>query len=122
MTVKLEAPYPSIQVISFLPNPVFNDSEACTNEIQKHYTMDGRLYTYIKQTNGRRKLLMQFNLHRMKGLELRAFIRAFYSTKIRLTDHLGVRWIGYFTVNPFDFSTGSGELQDIQLEFEGVKE
>jgi len=86
----------------------------------KQYTMDGQLHTYVKSSQ-RRKLILQFKLDRMKGLELRAFLRVFYSSQIKLTDHLGVVWAGYFTVNPFDFSTGSAELQDITLEFQGTK-
>jgi len=120
--IQLQAPYPLIQTITCLPNPELSDSEAILDEIIKKRSMDGTLHTYIKTKNNRRKLLMQFKLDRLKGLELRAFIRAYYLTKIRIIDHLDQVWVGNFTVNPFEFDTGSSERQDIILEFEGIKQ
>ena len=122
MTVKLEAPYPSIQTVTILPNPRWNDSESLTNSINIHRTMRGNTYTYVKTTNNRRRLFMNFNITRMKGLELQAFIKSYFSSTLKLTDHLGVSWVGKFTSNPFNFSTpGPAEYQDIQLEFEGTQ-
>lgn len=122
MSVRLAAPYPTIQTITYLPSPDFSDSESITPEVQRQYTMTGRLYTYIKTKNNRRRLLMRFNMTREKGLELIAFVRAYYRSKIQLTDHLGIDWVVEMTVNPFDFDTpGPSEWQTIQLEFEGVK-
>jgi hypothetical protein len=120
MAIRLEAPYPLVETTSFLPNPSFSDSEGLTEEIVQKRTMNGRLYTYVKTKSGRRRLLLSFTLDRMKGLELRAFFRSYYYSKIKLTDHLGISWIGYFTSNPFEFETNSKERQNIQIEFEGI--
>lgn len=116
MTVRFEA----YQTIMYLPNPTFSDSENSTAEIRRKFSMNGTRRTYVKSKDGRRKLIMRFDLTRAKGLELHAFIRAYYSTEILLTDYNDVVWLGYFTSNPFDFETPSrGEYQNIQIEFEG---
>lgn len=119
--IKLEAPYPLYQTTTILPNPDFNDSEALTDEINIRRSMNGTLYTYVKTKNQRRKLVFALRLDRMKGLELRAFLRAYYRSKIKLTDHLDQIWLGNITSNPFALETGSGERQTIQLEFEGCE-
>ena len=109
------------QTITLLPNPQFSDSEALTSEVSSKQTMDGTRHTYVKTKNARRKLIFQLNLNRMKALELREFIRSYYRSEIRLTDHLNVSWLGYFTSNPFDFESVLDERQVIQLEFEGCE-
>lgn len=119
--IKLEAPYPNINTISYLPNPQFGDSEAENIEVQKHVMISGKKYTYVKTSNDRRKLLFSLYLTRMKALELKAFIKSYFASSIKLTDHLSQVWIGHFTLNPFDFEVvGPSEYCNIQLEFEGV--
>jgi hypothetical protein len=92
--------------------------------------MDGTRYTYVKRKN-RRKLLWSFRLTRNKGLELRAFIYAYFASQIVITDHLDRVWRGHIVGNPFEFNTSDkagpainpmprGETQTIELEFEGV--
>ncbi len=116
MTVRLEA----YQTITYLPNPTFSDSENLAVSISRKFSMNGKRYTYVKSKDERRKLIMRFDLTRVKGQEFHAFIRAYYSIEILLTDHNGVIWLGYFTSNPFDFETPvRGEYQNIQIEFEG---
>jgi len=121
MTVRLQAPYPLLQTTTLLPNPEFSDSEGLLDEINSKRSMTGTLYTYVKTKGERRRLTMRFTLSRLKGLELRAFIRAYFYSKIRLTDHLDQVWVGYFTDNPFSFESGK-EMQNIQLTFEGVEQ
>ena len=127
--IELAAPYPAIQTVTILPNPQFGDGEAQTCEVATRRAMDGTLYTYVKSKAGRRRLTLPLGLSRMKALELRAFIQSYFASPIRLTDHLGQVWVGHFTSNPFEFSTPKraagwpgGEMQTIQLEFEGVKQ
>lgn len=121
MPVILQAPYPALQTTTTLPNPEFGDGENKTDEVSVMRSITGGLYTYVKTKSGRRKLLMQFNLDRLKAFELDEFIRAYYVSKIRLTDVNGIVWIGNFTSNPFDFDSPN-QRQSIQLEFEGVRE
>ncbi len=127
--IELAAPYPAIQTVTLLPNPRFGDGEAQACEVAAKRAMDGTLYTYVKSKAARRRLTLPLNLSRMKALELRAFIRSYFASPVRLTDHLGQVWVGHFMSNPFEFSTPKraggwpgGEMQTIQLEFEGVKQ
>ena len=121
MTVILQAPYPLIQTTTLLPDPGFSDSEAALDEVIQKRTMTGSLYTYIKTKNNRRKLVMQFKLARLKSLELKAFLRAYYRSKIKLTDHLEQVWIGNFTSNPFNFEINKS-MDNTTLEFEGIEQ
>jgi hypothetical protein len=95
--------------------------------------MDGTRYTYVKRRNGRQKLKWTFWLSRNKGLELRAFIRAYFTSPVQAIDHNARVWVGNFTSNPFEFDTTEGaqpaiapmprgELQAIDIEFEGVEQ
>ncbi len=118
--IRLAAPYPNIQTISFFPNPEFGDSEALTDKVAVQRTMTGIFHTNVK-TSDNRKLLFRLLLDREKGRELEAFINSYFASKIQLTDHLGIIWVGHFTSNPFDFETSTGERQSIQLEFEGCE-
>ena len=88
--------------------------------------MDGTCYTHIQTTDGRHKLTYQVNMSRMKALELRAFIQAYFSSQIRLTNHKGEVWRVWFTSNPFQFETPEraggqpgGEYVTITIECEG---
>lgn len=132
MSFTLEAPYPTIQTTSILPNPRFGDSEGLRAEVIVKRAMDGTRYTYVKRKSGR-KMLWTFKMTRNKGLELRAFIQSYFASKIRVTDHNGRVWLGHFTNNPFEFDTPSraapaispmplGESQVITIEFEGEEQ
>lgn len=123
----LQAPLPLIQTVTILPNPEFNDSEAGRSTVQVLQAMDGTLYSYVK-SNTRAKLNYTLNVTRMKALELRAFVSAYYRAGIQLTNHKGEVWNVRFTSNPFEFSGDSratgqpgNEKMSITLEFEGTK-
>ena len=126
------APYPGIQTVSLLPNPTFSDTEALTASVSAQRATDGTLYTYVKTKSGRRKLSWNFQLTRLKGLELRAFLLSYFASKVKITDHNGRIWVGNFTNNPFEFDAQSraapamsdvrGETQSITIEFEGVEQ
>jgi hypothetical protein len=129
---QLQAPYPTVQTNSFLPNPQFSDQEGLLDSVNRKMAIDGTRYTYVKRRS-RRKLKWTFRLSRPKGLELRAFIFAYFASKIRLKDHNGRVWIGWLTSNPFEFETTGrgapaiapmprGEIMVIDLEFEGVED
>jgi len=115
-----------------LPNPGFGDSEALTDEVEIKRAMDGTIRSYVKTKNDRRKLQWTFSLARNKSLELRAFIQAYFASRIKVVDHNGVTWIGHFVNNPFEFELKEkaapaiapmprGEIAAITIEFEGVK-
>ena len=129
---QLEAPYPTVQTTSILPNPEFGDSENLKAQVSTKRAMDGTRYTYVKRKGGR-KLQWTFRITRNKGLELRAFIQSYFASQIKVTDHAGRVWIGHFTSNPFEFDTPTraapaiapmprGEYQTITIEFEGEEQ
>ena len=130
---QLQAPYPSLQTTTLLPDPQFGDQEANMDTVSRKMAMDGTQYTYVKRRGGRRKLRWVFQVSRNKGLELRAFIQSYYASTIKVVDHHGRTWVGNFTSNPFEFDTTDmarpaiapmlrGELQQIDIEFEGVEQ
>ena len=130
---EISAPHPLLQTTSLLPDPQFSDQEGLTVTLSRKTAMDGTRYTYVKRKNYRRKLKWSFILTRNKALELRAFIYSYFASKIKVIDHNGRIWIGNFTSNPFEFDTpnrGSpaispmprGELQQIEIEVEGVEQ
>ena len=129
----LQAPYPQLQTTTLLPNPQFSDQEGLTATVARKLAMDGTRYTYVKRKGDRRKLKWTFRLMRNKGLELRAFLFAYFASPVRIVDHNGRVWVGNFTNNPFEFDTAQkagpaiapmprGEAQMIELEFEGVEQ
>lgn len=109
------------QTVTLLPNPEWSDSENLVDEIIVKRVLEGGRHVYVKTKNNRRRLLFNIKINRMKALELRAFIQAYYISEIILTDHLGQQWIGKFTSNPFEFTSQLEAIQVIQLEFEGIK-
>ena len=128
----LEMPHPLLQTTTLLPSPQFSDNEGLLGSVNRKLAIDGTRYTYVKRRD-RRKLKWTFWLSRNKGLELRAFIQSYFAAKIRVTDHRGRVWIGNLTNNPFEFDTPDaarpaiaplprGELQAIDIEFEGVEQ
>lgn len=132
---QIQAPAPSLQTTTILPNPLLSDQEGLTSTVQSQRATDGTLYTYVKTKAGRRKLQWTFRLTRPKALELRAFVLSYHSSRIRITDHNNRVWVGYFLSNPFEFDTPSrsapaiqaaqdfaAERQVITLEFEGVEQ
>ena len=112
----------SYQTTTVLPNPEWQDSEQLTSALAVKRTVNGATYTYVKSKNDRRRLLMRFILTRAKSLELKAFINAYYSSIVTLIDHEQQKWIGNLLNNPFEFEALVGEYQNIQLEFEGIKQ
>jgi hypothetical protein len=131
MSVRLAAPYPGTQCISYLPNPEFGDSEGQVSFIEIKRSINSTRYTYVRAKDGRKRLQMRFTMTRMKALELRAFIYAYHSTRMSLTDHLGNLWVGYITTNPNELenvsaifgTVGTGQTRaSIQIEFEGIKQ
>ena len=129
----IQAPYPWLQTTTILPDPQFSDSEGLLVSVTRRVSMNGVRYTYVKRKDGRRKLLWTFKLTRNKGLELRAFLYAYFASRIKITDHNDRTWLGNFTNNPFEFDTPGrsppaippmprGEEQVIELEFEGVEQ
>jgi len=130
---EMSAPYPSLQTTIILKNPSVSDGEAITASVTSKRATDGTLYTYVKTKGGRKKLKWQFTISRAKCLELEGFVKAYFASQIRVVDHNGRIWLGYFLGNPFDFvGTGragpansswpAGEDYTFNVEFEGIEQ
>ncbi len=128
------APYPTIQTTSVLPNPRLGDAENLRVAISMKRAMDGTRFTYVKRKGvNSRKLQWTFLLTRNKSLEVEAFIKSYFASKIKVIDHNDRIWLGHFVNNPFEFDTPSraapaiapmprGESVVITLEFEGEEQ
>jgi hypothetical protein len=101
---RIEAPSPAIQTTLILPSPAWGDSSAPVATVKTLRTMTGLLYTYRQMKDQRKKCHWTFQLARHKALEMEEFFKAYFSSKVRITDHDGVVWIGYFQTNPFEFA------------------
>lgn len=112
----------SFQTTTILPDPEQSDSEQLTGEVFIKRSVNGQTFTYVKTKNDRRRLIFRLRLTRSKSFELRAFIQSYFSSIVRLTDHEQQRWVGHLLSNPFEFEALLGEEQNIQLEFEGIKQ
>ena len=122
---KIEAPFPGYQTTVLLPSPARGDSEEIASSLTTARAMDGTLYTYTKQRQGRKRLRYTFVIARSKALELRAFLKVYYRSAMRITDHDDTTWIGYLQGNPFDIQGQSkaggfpgGETMTVNLQFE----
>jgi hypothetical protein len=124
--ITLQAPWPGLETTTVLPNPQFNDAQAGQQRLVVKRAMDGTRYTHVHTTESRYKLTYQFSISRMKALELRAFIQAYYQSQVRLTNHKSEVWRVLFTNNPFEFEGVSkagglpgNELMNVTIECEG---
>ena len=125
----LQAPYPTLQTSTYLPNPQLGDSEGKILNVDIKRAMDGTMYSFVK-TRDREKLIWTFRLSQHKGMELMAFYQSYSTSQLKVTDHLGNVFLGYFTSNPVEFeatnrsvdSPGNDTMVSIQIEFEGTKQ
>lgn len=125
MSLRLAAPYPTIETITYLPNPLLSDVRRAAQSVETRRSMDNTVRTYVK-TSQRKVFTYNMRLTRQKSLELRAFIESYYRSQIHMTDHDDRQWIVYLTNNPFDFSASGraegypgDEVVAITLAFEG---
>jgi hypothetical protein len=129
MTFKLQAPYPTLQTTSHLPNPQLGESVGNVTKKNDFLAMDGTKYTYVK-TTGRVKMVWTFRLTQGKKEEVAAFYRSYKADELRIIDHLGDIYIGFFTSNPLEFeslgravdSPTNNVDHNCQIEFEGTKQ
>lgn len=116
--ILLSAPYPAIVTTTALPNPQFSDTEGSKVIVETRRSMNGFKRTYVK-TNDRQALSYDFILRRMKSLELRDFILAYYAEKMLLVNHKAEWWLVNCTSNPFEFAADK-DIMSITLTFEGI--
>ncbi len=122
---RILAPLSGPYITTVLPSPELGDQTNTIGEVGILKSMDGTLYTTKKSRGKRKRMQWGFKISLEKALELKAFFKVFYSSPIKIVDHLDKTWVGYFTSNPFsftDFAKLSGPQNDeythITLTFE----
>lgn len=123
--MKLEAPYPAIEMTTILPNPDLSDVERPDMEINIKRFLDGSRRTYVRNADVH-NFTYTFNLSRMKTLELKAFVERYFDSKIRLTNHKDEIWIVTIVDNPFEAAAVSRAIASpgdedatVTINFEG---
>jgi len=104
---RVEGPFPGYRTTLILPSPDFGNSRALASTVQPVRTMNGTLYTYVKNKRGRKAHVWEFTVAKEKSLEAKAFVDAYISSVIRITDHEDVIHLGNLTLNPLEL-TGDG--------------
>jgi hypothetical protein len=127
MSVILQAPFPSLTTATILPNPQLANVESHRQTVEFHRSLNNTKRTYVKSSS-RKLLTFAFRLTKGKALELEAFIKLFYASRIKMIDHEGKTWIVNFESNPFEFSESEraggvpgNAMNTITLNFEGVQ-
>lgn len=114
MSVRLGAPYPTLETFTWLPNPELSDVNSPAQSVEFRRSMDNTVRTYVK-TSPRETFTFTFVLTRQKFLELRAFILSYYRSLIHYIDHNGKPWKLYLTNNPFE-GNAAGRAADFPGE------
>jgi hypothetical protein len=99
---RIQGPYPAYKTTLLLPSPEMGNTRNLASTVQTLRTMDGTLYTYIKQKRNRKVHKWEFIASRDKSQEAKAFADAYMGNVIRIIDHEEVTHLGYVTLNPLE--------------------
>lgn len=108
-----------------LPRPLFDDSEANTDQMQVFRTSTNRRVITVKRQS-MRTLSYQFRLTRKKAIELQNLIRYEIDNQVMWRNWKGEIWIGTLSNNPF-VVTADGrwgpctEGMTVELELKAVR-
>lgn len=117
--IVLQAPHEFIQATSYFPDPEFQDEQNLIVATKIKYAMDGTLYSTTRKSQDY-KLVYDFNLTRLKTLELIEYIKAYYTYNIRLTNAKSEIWVVKIVSDPLDFSAVAiQEINTVRIEFQG---
>ena len=126
----IQTPWPGPVSTHYLPNPQLGDSVGSTGTLEFKRSMNGTRYAYVKSRDQRKRLVYTFALTKDKALELQAFFSVYNGSQVKILDHIGKEYVGYFTSNPFEFEAvgrsvaapSNYSLHQIQLEFQGFEQ
>lgn len=102
--LRIQAPYPAYKSTLVLPSPEMGNTRNLAATVQPIRTMDGTLYTFIKDKRGRRVHRWDFIISASKYEETKAFVDAYMAKVVRITDHEDVVHLGNLTLNPVEFN------------------
>lgn len=95
MSFYLAAPYELPQTVSMFPSPNLQNTRQVDSRVILKESLGSDFRTYVK-TSPRVRLSYSFDLDPEKSQELEAFFDAYYDQKIRIIDHTGKTWRGFF--------------------------
>lgn len=110
MAFTISAPYPVKQTTIVLPNPQLGNSIAGTTEVAQRRMMSGRVQTYVKRKNQRKRLIWTFRAPLNKAIEVREFIASYHGSPMWVEDHDGNTWVGFLMSNPVEFDEESRSI------------
>lgn len=109
-----------------LPPPEFGDSDKPEHEVRVARSMNNVVYSFIKR-NLLRTLKYEFEIGRVKALELQQFLDLNAGKPIFLKNWKGERWYGNVINQPFNttlesrFAPCTREKASVIIEFSGMK-
>jgi len=115
----------SITDLVILPNPEWGDTDKPEHEIRVARSMNNTVYSFIKK-NLLRTLKYEFELGRLKALELQQFCNKNAGKPIYLKNWKGEIWYGNIVNDPIQYTPVSRyaptrEKVQVALEFSGMK-
>ena len=117
--IYIQAPFSLPQTTMKLPSPLFDDGDALDHLLQMKRAMNGVRRSYVK-TNGERLLTYDFVLTRGKGLELQAFIDAYYGVECGMYNWRDEHWkFKFMDPTPKFVYTTLGETTTVSLTLRG---
>lgn len=116
MSFRLEGPYPGVASVLDLPNPELTDTQSRKLGLDIFRAIDGTKRTYVFD-NDYQRFSYTFRLSYQRAEALKAFVRLYLSSKIRMTNHLGDRYVGFIQGNPVEWTYGRA-LVTVPLLFE----
>ena len=117
-----EAPYPSLGTRIETPEPEFGNNEALTTRVKTRRSRSGRLYTTVVTTGCRKTMRWTFFMHPDHIQEMVEFYFVHSADKVKVTDHEGRVWVGYFASQPLEIDNNSPNESVVEVQFEGFEQ
>jgi hypothetical protein len=102
MSFIIQAPYPLMQSTLLMPSPREGNQRNLAASVQTMRSMNGTLYTFVKNKRNRKVLQWDFVGTKDKAREAIEFVKLYSGGPVRATDHNGTNHIGYITINPME--------------------
>lgn len=119
--MRIEAPYPAVERLMFLPEPALSNHVEILDERDYKITMTGAVYGYTKRSD-EHKYRYTFNVTLLKYFEVIEFVETYIGEQWRIIDHHGDLIVGYCETNPVQLTTdkraGMGYSHDECLALE----
>jgi len=102
MSFLIQGPYPLMQSTLLMPSPREGNQKNLACTVQTMRSMNGTVYTFVKDKRGRRVWQWDFVGTKEKGREAIEFVRRYSGGLVRATDDDANTILGYITINPME--------------------